>query len=103
MTGHGLDLQVRLTPKADRNSVEGLGADAQGRAFLQCRVRAVPEKGRANEALERLLADYFGLRRSDVAVIAGATSRRKTVRLNVDPARAGTIASALDALRDRPG
>jgi uncharacterized protein (TIGR00251 family) len=45
-------------------------------------VTAPPEKGKANQAVERLLAEEFGISAGAVAVIAGGGSRRKTVRLN---------------------
>jgi uncharacterized protein YggU (UPF0235/DUF167 family) len=82
----GIDLVVRLTPKSSRDAVEGMEAGGDGRPYLKARVRAVPEKGKANAALERLLAAALGLPASDVAVIAGGTARLKTVRLAGDPA-----------------
>ena len=45
-------LPVRLTPKSSRDEIvrhRGFG----GEAVLKARVRALPEDGRANEALER--------------------------------------------------
>ncbi len=44
-------------------------------------MRAVPEKGKANAALEKLLAKAVGVPRSAVAVIKGGTDRLKTVRI----------------------
>jgi hypothetical protein len=44
-------------------------------------VTAPPEKGAANRALEKLLAEEFGLPSSAVAVVAGGASRRKRVSL----------------------
>lgn len=81
----GIDLAVRLTPKADRDAVEGGEQTADGRRHLKCRVRAVPEKGKANTALERLLAEAFGVPRSAVAIVAGGTARLKTARIAGDP------------------
>jgi uncharacterized protein YggU (UPF0235/DUF167 family) len=51
-------------------------------------VVAPPEKGAANRALERVLAEEFGIASSAVTVIAGGGSRRKRVRLQgVSPDR----------------
>ena len=36
-----------------------------------------PVEGRANEAIIKLLAKYFGVPRSQVRLISGATSKRK--------------------------
>lgn len=91
-------MPVRLTPKAARDAVDGLVADARGRIFMQCRVRAVPEKGRAGDALERLLAAHFDLPRAAIAIVAGRISRVKTVRLDGRPDRARRIANMIDAM-----
>jgi len=82
----GIDLFVRLTPKSSSDAIDGLREAADGSVHLAARVRAVPEKGAANAALERLLAEWFGLSRSAVSVVAGATSRLKTVRLSGEAA-----------------
>jgi uncharacterized protein (TIGR00251 family) len=77
----GVELFVRLTPKSSRDAVEGVEAGADGRTFLRARVRAVPENGKANQALEKLLASAFGVPASSVSIVAGGTSRLKTVRV----------------------
>lgn len=92
----GVDLAVRLTPKSSRDAIEGVEAGDDGRPYLRARVRAVPEKGKANAALERLLAEKLGLPASDVAVVAGGKARLKTVRLAGDPA---VLAQTLAILR----
>jgi len=82
----GLDVHVRLTPRSSKDALEGVESTADGRTHLAARVRAVPEKGAANTALEKLLASSLGIARSDVSVVAGGTSRLKTVRLAGDAA-----------------
>lgn len=42
---------------------------------------APPERGRANRALEELVAAAVGVRRDEVAVVAGHASRRKVVEV----------------------
>jgi uncharacterized protein YggU (UPF0235/DUF167 family) len=90
----GVELFVRLTPRASRDEIGGVEATADGREHLAARVRAVPDKGKANVALERLLADWLGVPRSTVRVHAGATQRLKTLRIEGDgeaiAARIGT-------------
>jgi hypothetical protein len=78
----GFRLRVRLTPKAASDAVEGPGADAAGAAFLKVRVRAAPEKGAANAALEAALAKALGVAKSAVQVERGATGRVKIVAVN---------------------
>jgi len=44
-------------------------------------VRAVREAGRANDAIGRVLADHFGIARSRVRLISGATSANKVFNI----------------------
>ena len=83
---NGVDLFVRLTPKAAIDRLEGIETSADGRSHLKARVRAVPENGAANQALERLIAKALGVPRSAVSVAAGGTARLKTLRVLGDPA-----------------
>ncbi|AZO72868.1 MAG: DUF167 domain-containing protein [Mesorhizobium sp.] len=91
----GIDLCVRLTPKAALDRIDGVETIADGRSHLKVRVRAVPEKGAANAALERLVAKALGVPGSAVSVVAGGTSRLKTVRILGD---AAALAKSVDAL-----
>ena len=86
MREDGLDLFVRLTPRASRDAIEHVETTADGRAHLSARVRAMPEKGAANAALERLLAERIGLPKRAVSVVSGSTARLKTIRLTGDTA-----------------
>ena len=91
----GVTLSVRLTPKADRDALEGCETRDDGRAVLRARVRAVPENGKAHAALTRLIADRLSLPASAVALAAGATGRVKTLAIRGEPA---ALAAALSAL-----
>ena len=78
---------VRATPKSARDGVDGLTETPQGPA-LAIKVRAVPDKGEANRAVERVVAEWLGVAKSSVAVSAGGKSRVKTVEIGGDPAQA---------------
>ena len=77
----GIVLSVRLTPKASRDGIDGVGRLSDGRAVALARVRAVPEDGAANAALTALLAKTFHLPKSAVTILAGGKARLKQVRL----------------------
>jgi uncharacterized protein YggU (UPF0235/DUF167 family) len=62
---------------------------------LKARVRAAPEKGLANAALEKLVAGALGVPKSAVTVVAGGTSRTKVVKVAGDPARLGPAMEGL--------
>jgi uncharacterized protein (TIGR00251 family) len=80
----GLRLEVLLQPRASR---EGLLGWLDGR--LKVAVCAPPVDGQANAAVEALLAGELGLKRRQVRVVAGRSSRRKT--LMVDGLEAGAL------------
>lgn len=96
--GDGIDVFVRLTPKSASDALEGPAEAADGSVHLRARVRAVPEKGAANAALAKLLASALGVPASTVSVVAGGTSRLKTVRVAGEPA---ALAAAIERLRAR--
>ncbi|MDR3372170.1 MAG: DUF167 family protein [Ancalomicrobiaceae bacterium] len=72
---------MRLTPKSSRDGLDGVEVLSDGTSVLAVRVRAVPEKGAANAALEALLAKVLGVARTRVSVVSGSTSRVKTVAI----------------------
>lgn len=72
----GVTFDVLVQPRASREKV---GPLHDGR--LKIAVTAPPVDGDANAAVIELLAKTLGVTRGAVAVIAGATSRRKTVRI----------------------
>jgi uncharacterized protein YggU (UPF0235/DUF167 family) len=74
----GLRLLARVTPKSARDGVDGVMDTAAGPA-IQVRVRAVPDKGEANAAVEGVVAQWLGLARSRVSIARGGKSRIKSV------------------------
>lgn len=89
---------MRAQPNASKDAVEGLGAEASGQRYLKVRVRAVPEKGKANAAIETVLAKSLGLPKSAVSVEKGETQRIKTVRIFSSPSIGSALYGALEAL-----
>ncbi|MBZ9757571.1 DUF167 domain-containing protein [Mesorhizobium sp. ESP6-5] len=95
MRENGVDLFVRLTPKSSVDRIEIVETSADGRSHVKARVRAVPENGAANQALERLVAKALGVPASAVSVVAGGTARLKTLRILGDPEALVTGVEAL--------
>ena len=77
-------LALRLTPRASKNGVDGIVQDAEGRPLLKLRLVAPPVEGAANEALIAYLAKSLSLRKADVAIRSGETSRVKILHLAGD-------------------
>lgn len=91
----GVLVEIWLTPKSAADRIEGVVAAPDGSVRLKARVRAVPEDGKANKAIEQLLAKALNIPKSTVRIVAGHTARAKTLRVEADPQ---TIGAALDRL-----
>ncbi|MGH6793246.1 MAG: DUF167 family protein [Methyloceanibacter sp.] len=77
-------LTVRLTPKSAREEIVGVETFGE-ETVLKARVRALPEDGRANAALEKLIARWLKVPASSVSIAQGGKSRLKQVKIDGDP------------------
>ena len=93
-------VRVRLTPNAAGDRIDGWQTAADGLEHLAARVRAVPEKGKANIALIALLAKSLGLAKRQIELARGSTSRIKTVCLHVGDAERAGLLKTLETYRD---
>lgn len=84
-------LAVRVQPGASADRVEGRGTDDAGRVFVKVRVRARPEDGAANAAVEAVVAKALGLPKSAVKVVTGGKTRLKGLDIEGPPELAGVI------------
>ncbi len=86
----GVALDVLVQPRASRAK---LGPIHDGR--LKVAVTAPPVDGEANAAVIELLAKQLGVARGAITVIAGTSSRRKTVRIAAARAALDTLLAEL--------
>lgn len=91
---NGLKLRLRLTPGASRDQVKDVVRDEKGVAWLTASVTAVPENGRANKALVKLLAKHWRLTKSAIEIVGGTTDRRKSLLISGDPDHLSRMVSA---------
>lgn len=84
-TADGIVLRVRLTPKSSKDAIDGVETTAEGPA-LKARVRAIPADGEANAAVTRLVADWLGVPKGAVALVAGGKSRIKSLAIRGEAA-----------------
>lgn len=80
----GVEVRLRVTPKASHNAIGDVVADAQGNGALRVAVTAVPEKGGANAAVIKVLAKAWRLRKTDMQIVRGATDRNKVLLIQGD-------------------
>ena len=70
-------MRIKVVPGASRSSIDGWLGDT-----LKVRVTAPPERGKANAAVERLLAETLRIPRGNARVISGHTATRKVLELD---------------------
>ena len=85
----GVRLRLKVQPRARRNRIAGLVTEADGHQALKVAVTAAPESGAANDAVIALLAKELQLAKSALSLVAGATDRRKIIKLTGDPQQLG--------------
>ena len=70
-------LRLKVTPSASRDAVVGWQGDV-----LRVHVRAPAQRGKANDAVLRLLAAALGVERRRLRIVRGETSRQKMVSVD---------------------
>jgi uncharacterized protein YggU (UPF0235/DUF167 family)/CheY-like chemotaxis protein len=68
---------LKAITRAARSEIVGVTTDG----LMKVRVAAVPDKGKANEEIRAVLAEWFHVPRTHVEVLLGETSQRKRVRV----------------------
>lgn len=74
--GGRTEFTVRATPKASRDRIVVEGEE------IRVYVTAVPENGKANAAIIKLLSKALGVPKSAITLLRGETSRDKTFRID---------------------
>lgn len=92
----GVRLSLRVQPGARRSALLGPYGDR-----LKVAVQAPPADGRANEALLRYLAQCLDVRAASLRLVAGVSSRDKSVWIECDPDQAPRLAQRLIAAIDQ--
>jgi uncharacterized protein (TIGR00251 family) len=70
-------LPLKVIPSSSRDEIAGWLGDT-----LKVRVTAPPERGKANAAVSKAIADALGIRRECVRILSGATSARKVIEIS---------------------
>lgn len=86
-------IAVHVTPKASRDEILGWRG-----AEIVVRVTAPPEDGKANAAVEKVVASAFKVPKSAVRVVRGHSSRTKMLEIDgVDEKRVHDVFGPPDA------
>jgi uncharacterized protein (TIGR00251 family) len=72
----GIIIEVKVDPRSFRNEIVGVVEKT-----IRIKLTAPPVGGAANEQLIKLLAEKFDIRKSDVIIMKGESSRHKLIKL----------------------
>jgi hypothetical protein len=75
-TRDGIIIEVKVDPRASKKGIVGVMDN-----ILKVKLTAPPVGGAANEQLIELLAEKYGVKKSNITILRGETSRRKTVKI----------------------
>lgn len=96
---HGVSVALRVTPRGGMDRIDGIETLANGRSVVKVRVRAIAESGEANRAVMDLLAKELKVRKNDIQLLSGATSRLKQVAIAGDPRKLGEALQRATAIQ----
>ncbi|MFH1847389.1 MAG: DUF167 domain-containing protein [Candidatus Omnitrophota bacterium] len=69
-------IKIRVIPKSSRQEI------VEKDGILKVYVKVAPEKGKANKAVQGLIAKKYKVRKSDVTIVAGRIGRDKLVEVS---------------------
>jgi uncharacterized protein YggU (UPF0235/DUF167 family) len=67
-----MKISVKVKPQGRQDKVERIGLDS-----YTVWVKAKAQEGRANQAVVRVLAEYFDIAKSKITLVKGARSKEK--------------------------
>lgn len=70
-------IQVKIIPNSCKNCIVGW----QGK-FLKIRIKAPPEKGKANNALIEFLSRELSISKKDISILSGHTFCNKLIKID---------------------
>ncbi|MFC1810610.1 DUF167 domain-containing protein [Patescibacteria group bacterium] len=71
-------LRIKVQPKSKESAIGDLMEDGT----LKVRVKAAPEKGKANKEVIKLLSKKYSVRKSEVEIVSGKTDQIKLIKIN---------------------
>lgn len=83
-TEEGVEVKIHAFPNSRKNIIEKvLFKDANNETYIKIRVTTVPEDGKANKAIIKLLSKEFDIPKSKMHITRGEKNSKKTVEFNI--------------------
>lgn len=71
-------IRVKVQPKSRESGI----VDVMEDGTIKVRVKAAPEKGKANKEVIEVLAKEYGVKKSEVEIVGGKVDQIKLIKIN---------------------
>lgn len=75
-------LRIKVIPKSSKNEITEIMEDTEGEQTIKIRIKAVPEKGKANAELIKFLSKELNIPKQNIKILSGKTEQLKLVKIN---------------------
>ena len=76
-------LRIKVIPKSNKTEIAEIMIDGEGEETIKIRVKAVPEKGKANEELIKFLSKELEIAREKITIISGKADQLKLIKIEL--------------------
>lgn len=77
-------LRIKVLPKSPKNEITEIMADESGEETIKIRIKAVPEKGKANAELIKFLSKELNIAKDKISIISGKSDQLKLIKISQD-------------------
>lgn len=95
-TRDGIKCRIRVQPNARQNRIQDIVTLPDGQTALKIAVTAVPEDGKANQAVTALLSKTWKIPKSAITLQRGQTVRNKVFLLDIDEGKYAALCAEFD-------
>jgi L-threonylcarbamoyladenylate synthase len=71
-----MKIRIKVYPNSKKEEIKQTGYNS-----FKVKIKAKPEKGKANQAVINLLADFFELKKGDISLVQGLKSKNKIIEI----------------------
>jgi uncharacterized protein len=74
-------LRIKVLPKSPKSEIVDIMDDKENGQTIKIRIKAAPEKGRANAELIGFLSKEMKVSKNNITIIAGKTEQLKLIKI----------------------
>ncbi len=75
-------LRIKVIPNSNTNEIKEIMTDDSGEETIKIKIKAIPEKGKANTELIKFLSKELEIKKSNISILSGKTDRIKLIKIS---------------------